>query len=170
VLPPDGDNANPFDTTWTPFCQGPFSVKVRATDNCRNFTDSTVNVNTLGGPTCGPAAIRQAGEPLRFTAALDLGVPGAGGQMAVNGAQAGFVRAGRSELAVSGRPGENRVEAWLLSPDGRGGTWRFELRGAQPGSLRVLAGEVVAVSGDAIVFRVQGKSGERLGFSFRSPD
>jgi hypothetical protein len=40
----------------------------------------------------------------------------------------------------------------------------------QPGTLRVLAGEVIAVTGDAITFRVQGTSGERFRFSFKSPD
>jgi hypothetical protein len=52
-----------------------------------------------------------------------------------------------------------------------GGTWRFELGslpGFRPETLRVVAGEVVQLAGDAVVFRVQGRPGERVVFSFRT--
>ncbi len=50
-----------------------------------------------------------------------------------------------------------------------GGTWRFAL-GAIPGlradSLRVVAGDVLQAAADAVVFRLQGRPGERVVFSF----
>ena len=62
-----------------------------------------------------------------------------------------------------------RVEAQLVQASG-GGQWRFEIRSdtLEAGSLRVLAGEVALVSSDAVVFRMSGKPGERVVFTFRS--
>jgi hypothetical protein len=69
---------------------------------------------------------------------------------------------------VPALPGDNLVEALVVDGKGRPGTWRFELAGdVVPGSLRVEAGEVVQVMGDAIVFRMTGKAGERIAFRFR---
>jgi hypothetical protein len=72
-------------------------------------------------------------------------------------------------VQAGGRRGENRVEAQLVQAAGAG-QWRFELRGdaLQAGSLRVVAGEVLQVSSDAIVFRMSGKPGERIVFTFKS--
>jgi len=51
------------------------------------------------------------------------------------------------------------------------GTWRFELQDKQflePGSLSVLEGEPVLVLPDAIVFRLAGRPGEVVAFTFRA--
>ena len=64
--------------------------------------------------------------------------------------------------------GENRFEAQIVEA-GRAGTWRLELSGVsglERGSLRVTAGEPVAVGPDTIVFRLSGRAGERIGFAF----
>jgi hypothetical protein len=64
--------------------------------------------------------------------------------------------------------GDNLVEALLVEGKG-GGTWRFELSGeAVAGSLRVEAGDVVQAAGQAIVFRLAGKAGERVAFRFKA--
>jgi hypothetical protein len=98
----------------------------------------------------------------------DLVAPGAAGQVVVNG-EAAFPREGRSPLAVRARSGENRVEATLVESRGPG-TWRFDLEGLaglRPESLRVVAGDVLQVGGGAIAFRLRGRPGERLVFTFR---
>ena len=86
---------------------------------------------------------------------------------------------GQVALAESGRRAEQRsrsregdivVQAQLVKADGQPGTWRFETAdGAalEPGSLRVVRGEVAFVSPTAIVFRLAGTAGEQVAFSYR---
>jgi hypothetical protein len=68
-------------------------------------------------------------------------------------------------------PGENRVDAELITAPEGPGLWRFAAltRGViEPGTIRVLAGEVVQVEPEGIVFRLAGKAGERVAFAFRA--
>jgi len=98
-------------------------------------------------------------------------VAGARGQIVVGGRQALFPERGRSLQRVLVEAGENRVEATLVQSDGKPGTWRFELSamtGLLPGTLRVIAGDVTQVAGDAVVFRLKGAPGERVVFTFAS--
>jgi hypothetical protein len=107
-------------------------------------------------------------SPGTATVVSDLAAPGGAGQVVLNG-EAAFPREGRSPLAVRVRRGENRVEATLVESRGQG-TWRFSLEGVaglQPESLRVVAGDVLQVGGGAIAFRLRGRPGERLVFTFR---
>jgi hypothetical protein len=93
----------------------------------------------------------------------------ASGQILLNGATVAASSAALNPAQLSARAGDNRVEA-RLTRDGVPGTWRFDLGSnarLEPGTLRVLAGEPVTVSGDAVVFRVQGKIGEQVIFTFR---
>jgi hypothetical protein len=88
----------------------------------------------------------------------------------VNGEAAAFAAGGRSTAALRGRRGENRVEGHLVRGGGAG-TWRFELgttASLEPGSLRVIAGEVALLTEDALVFKLSGRPGERVVFSFRT--
>jgi hypothetical protein len=91
------------------------------------------------------------------------------GQILLNAATASASSSRLDTAQMSARAGENRIEG-RLTRDGARGTWRFDL-GAnarlEPGSLRVLAGEPVTVTGDAVVFRVRGKIGEQVIFTFR---
>jgi hypothetical protein len=99
-----------------------------------------------------------------------LDVAKGAGQVVVNGSSAVFARPGRQGAVATGRRGENRVEAQLVEGAGPG-SWRFELAGTpgyEPGSLRVVAGEVALVAGDAVVFRMAGRAGERVVFTFRT--
>jgi hypothetical protein len=53
---------------------------------------------------------------------------------------------------------------------GTPGTWRFEAeagRTLEPGSLRVLRGEVALLTPTAVVFRLNGVAGEQVAFSYR---
>ena len=68
------------------------------------------------------------------------------------------------------RSGENIVEGRILSETGEPGQWRFDFRGAArfvAGSLRVDSGEVLALDGQSVVFRVTGKPGSPIRFRFR---
>jgi hypothetical protein len=62
------------------------------------------------------------------------------------------------------------VEAVLTASGGRGGRWRFDFRGApaSDGSIRVHAGDVLALGPGGVVFRLRGEPGERLRFTFRA--
>jgi len=98
-----------------------------------------------------------------------LAVPAAQGQVVVNGSAALFQEVGRRQSAVETRPGPNSVEATLVQAQGRPGTWRFEMNGLfEPGSFRVIAGDVALLTSEAIVFRLAGRPGERVVFSFRA--
>jgi hypothetical protein len=113
-------------------------------------------------PDPGPSGPRLSWQSL-------LEVPGGQGQVLFNGQQSAFAAPGVSQLSSVARPGENRVDA-RLQAGGDPGTWRFDLRtteSLEPGSLRVLEGEAVLVLPDAIVFRLSGRPGEQLTFTFR---
>jgi hypothetical protein len=61
------------------------------------------------------------------------------------------------------------MEGVLVNGDGRSGTWRFELGGLfEPGSLQVIAGDAAIVTANTVVFRLAGRPGERVAFTFRS--
>jgi hypothetical protein len=64
-------------------------------------------------------------------------------------------------------PGTHRVEAQLVSAEGKAGTWRFAF-GRAPKGLRPLAGRIESVTADSITFRLGGRSGERVVFTFEA--
>lgn len=100
--------------------------------------------------------------------ASHLDVAGGRGQVVVNGLSGRIQERGGCHGWESAAPGTNRVEAELVKGE-RPGTWRFQLGGAfVPGSLRAVAGEVAILTADAIVFRLAGRPGERIGFLFEA--
>jgi hypothetical protein len=156
-----------IDSWLGPACIKTIDVQAYAEDSCGNGTYSPTVQITVQRVGCDVAGAE--GSPTASSILLsELDVPGGSAQVVVNG-EAAFPRAGRSPLAVRPRPGENRVEATLV--EGRGaGTWRFDLeavRGLRPESLRVIAGEVAQVAGGSVTFRLHGRTGERVVFSFR---
>ena len=64
--------------------------------------------------------------------------------------------------------GTHRFEATLVDATGRPGTWRFDLStlGLSPASLRVVAGEALQVAPATVAFRLRGRPGERVVFTF----
>jgi hypothetical protein len=114
----------------------------------------------------GPEAARPV------TGSTQLEVPDGEGQVILNGRIASAVRSGVAAMAIEGRRGTNRVEAVLVNGAGRPGTWRFEFNGqaVKPGSLKVVAGTVALITGDAVVFRLKGNVGERVVFTFEVQD
>jgi len=98
-----------------------------------------------------------------------LDVPGGAGQVVLNGLVAFFQGQGRAAASAATRPGTGRIEGHLVTAAGRPGTWRFDMGGAvEPGSLRVVAGDVVSIGASAVVFRMSGRAGERIVFAFRT--
>jgi hypothetical protein len=90
-------------------------------------------------------------------------------QVMANGTTRVVVREGDMAGLLALADGENRIEATVVRAAGKPGQWRFDLAGAvKPGSLRVLAGDVVLVTDSEIVFRLQGKTGESVVFVFKS--
>jgi hypothetical protein len=95
--------------------------------------------------------------------ASELTLRGGSGQLVVNGVSASFQDAGRHQLLARARNGDNRIEATVVAASGVPGTWRLDFAGPLPtGALRVLAGEVVQLTPSSVVFRLAGRSGERL--------
>jgi hypothetical protein len=90
-------------------------------------------------------------------------------QVIVNGSSAAYPGTGRAYGMAAMVDGTNRVEATLVEGRGRSGQWRFDFLATQaiaPGSIRVVAGDVVGVSGGSITFRLKGTPGERVAFTF----
>jgi hypothetical protein len=90
----------------------------------------------------------------------------------VLGGAVSFAGRGRA-YGTSARAGnESRVEATVVEAAGRPGQWRFDLIGADAGGsarIHVIAGDVVAVTGGSVIFRLQGKAGERVAFTIARP-
>ena len=98
-------------------------------------------------------------------------MPGGSGQVVVNGSDRRLRR--RRPLHGDGRGPPRREPHRGAARAGRAapGQWRFELGSTaslEPGSLRVVAGNVALVTGDAVVFRLSGRPGERIVFTFRA--
>ena len=118
-----------------------------------------------------PSLTSRRDTPLAWSTQLE--VPDGEGQVTINGRIAYAVRQGLAAQAAEARSGANRVEAVLVRGAGRPGTWRFDFGGQgalRPGSLRVVAGTVAVITGDTVVFRLQGKPGERIVFTFEIAD
>ena len=153
-------------------CAKFLDVQAYAQDNCGNSTYSAkaqITINNTGPCVTPDPGTAPGQSATTATFVSELLVSGGAGQVVANG-EASFPRAGRSPFSVRLKRGENRVEATVVEAR-TGGTWRFELGslpGFRPETLRVVAGEVVQLAGDAVVFRVQGRPGERVVFSFRA--
>ncbi len=110
---------------------------------------------------------------LDFISQLELPA-GASAQIALNESETVSSAAPAPQRhRVRGRSGENVIEARLLSESSEGGRWSFDFRGTSrfvPGSLRVDSGDVLALSGESVVFRVTGKPGAPIRFRFRLED
>jgi hypothetical protein len=161
---------NVYSVHWTfPGCSLPddrFTILAVAEDRCRNVSQvSRVDVR-LNGRGCGFRF--RAGGRASGALVTDLAVPGGRGQVVVDGAQAFFPGPGTAPVSLALEPGAHRLEVTLVEGTRRPGTWRFDLSslGLERGSLSVVAGEVAQIGPDTVVFRLKGRPGERLVFSF----
>jgi hypothetical protein len=161
-----------FEATWdVPACEGTgdrWSIYAVAVDGCDRSRRDRVNVRRRGSncPAAAGAAAHGPESPgLVWTSELAVG--GGRGQVIANGTDVVFPGPGRSDVTLPAREGRNSIEAVLVEGDGPG-TWRFTLASGaiRPGSLRVIAGEAVAVGPGTLAFRLRGRPGERAIFAF----
>lgn len=114
-----------------------------------------------------PSAPKASTGPIAWASQLDL--EGGEGRVSINGGAATAVAAGRSAMRSERRSGANLVEAVLSRASGRRGAWRFDFAGVpgiRRGSLRVHAGTAAVVTPDSVVFAMDGRTGERVVFTF----
>lgn len=153
---PDGTPVTLFPVLWGGAC----STATGSTCMVLMDADKTVDVDTT-------ALVLVALPPVALS--TELVVPDGEGQVVMNGRTANAVRPGLTAMAAESRRGTNHLEAMLVRGAGKPGTWRFDFSGQsalKPGSLRVVAGTAALITNDAVVFRLQGKPGERIVFTF----
>jgi hypothetical protein len=141
-----------------------YRLIARAEDNCGNVSaDFRMDIRLIGRG-CTRALARSESAA---TWVSELAVAGGRGQVVVDGTAAVFPAGGVETFTAAAGPGTHRFEATLVDGAGRPGRWRIDLSGlgAVPGSLRVVAGEAEVAGSAAVVFRLQGKAGERAVFS-----
>jgi uncharacterized repeat protein (TIGR02543 family) len=145
---------------WGGQCSGTDPTCTFVMDSDKNVTAS---FSLLGILTADPPAAAQA-----LDWAIELDVPDAVGQVVLSGQVLRTAR-GQSQAPATARDGDTLVEAQLVEAQGKPGTWRFEAQGEaiEPGSLRVVRGEVALVTPVAVVFRMKGQRGEEVSFTYR---
>ncbi|HEX9187003.1 MAG TPA: hypothetical protein VGB87_08025 [Vicinamibacteria bacterium] len=167
------DSTSPYSVTWIfPGCSladNRFRIVARAEDNCANVSaDAGVDVR-LEGRGCfrGPGT---AGPSPTAAWTSTLSVPDGRGQVVVDGTQAVFPGAGTEAFSAPAGAGAHRFEATLVDGGSRPGTWRFDLSAlvVAPGTLRVVAGEAAVAGPSSIAFRLRGRPGERVVFTFET--
>jgi hypothetical protein len=90
-------------------------------------------------------------------------------QVVVNGAAPAFPERGRGLATARLIDGENRIEAVLVESAGKAGLWRIDFNPPESiaeGSLRVISGEAVLLGASSATFRLSGREGERIVFTF----
>jgi hypothetical protein len=171
VLTATPDFGSSFDK-WSGDCSG---TSKKCTLTMNGNKDVTARFSLLGllsaddDGSAGPGAAGRRAVAPSFGWLIQLDVPEAVGQVALNG-QAIRVARGASPAQLTARSGDNLVEGQLVEGTGEPGTWRFEAQegeAIQPGSLRVMRGDVVVVTQSAVVFRLKGQPGEQVAFSYR---
>src|SRR5262249_30654881 len=111
------------------------------------------------GCTISQALVRpQAQGSPALSGRLDL--TGGRGQVVVDGAAVFYQQDAMPGRIDAAREGTTRVEATVVTADGRPGTWRFELAGAEAGTIMVMAGQVREATPASVVFQLSGKPGE----------
>jgi hypothetical protein len=171
------------DCSWTAVTSASWIALQRAAGNGAGDVSFNVEANTSLSSRSAAIRLLEGNQPsctVNQAAALsvlaaaesglssisDLDVPGGQGQVIVDGASVAY-QTRTVVMAIGVGKGVHRVEALLVSAAGRPGTWRFQLpAAAQAGSLRVVAGDVAAIAADTVTFRLAGRPGERLVFTF----
>ena len=114
----------------------------------------------------------KGGVELRFTSHLEVPAGDAArAQVVLNGSGSDTTRSNTPhQHRFQARSGKNVLEARLISKASPGeGRWRFDFDASQtlvPGTLRVEAGQVLALEARAVVFRVTGDTAPVLRFTF----
>jgi hypothetical protein len=148
----------------TPKC---YRIEGGAQNSCGQITITSINI-VLAISSCTPyPSFHDVRRGLTWES--DLSVEGGRLQLVVNGSAVSYPDAGRAYGMGAFVEGTNHVEATLVQGSGKAGQWRFEFVGSQaiaPGSIRVVAGEVVTMAEGSVTFRLKGTPGERIAFTF----
>ncbi len=143
-----------------------YKVTAQATGVCGNATSAPSYVSDFGCPSFSGVA---AGQERIAGWSSDLTVEGGRLQVIVNGGAPAFPERRRAFGTSSLVNGENRVEAVLVETAGKPGLWRIDLNPPESvveGSLRVISGEAVLLGASSATFRLSGREGERVVFTF----
>jgi hypothetical protein len=143
-----------------------YAVSAQAFDDC-GATESSDAAFVFGGCGYGFSGLGKA-EGRTTVWSSELSLEGRL-QVVVNGASPAFPGSGRGFGTARLVNGENRVEAVVVESTGKAGTWRIDLKPSEAilaGSLRVVSGEVVQLGPASATFRLSGKQGERIVFTF----
>ena len=97
-----------------------------------------------------------------------LDVEGGSGQVVVDGQAVRYQEPGVLQGRVDVKSGTRQVVAQLVTARGKAGTWTFRVPTAARGSLRPVAGTAVELGPDHVTFRLAGRAGERVVFTFES--
>jgi PKD repeat protein len=152
------------EVCWSGACAGT-STKLGSVCTVTMDSDKSAGARFVFG-----SCITSVEPPAILAWSVDLDAAGAVGQVVVDG-QAVLAESGRrAQQTTRIREGDVVVDAHLVRADGKPGTWRFEAQqgeAIEPGSLRVLQGDVALLTPTAVVFRLKGEAGERVSFSYR---
>ena len=168
TVPPTTTTTVPVTTTTTTAPTTTTTVPATTTTTVRHDHDDHRDADHHNPDGDRPrSAVRL--EPLQGPSDVwtsELTVPGARGQLVVNGAEGAYVSGARAPVPLALKSGTSRVELVLVSASGRPGTWTLEFASrVRPGTLKAVAGELVGLTAQSISFRLRGRPGERAVFS-----
>lgn len=150
--------------TYSESCTDTYQITATATNVCGNSATAT----PLSIFDSCLSSFRKSEASVALWSS-DLKMEGGRLQVIVNGSTASYPERGRSFGTARIKDGENRMEMTVVDAAGKAGTWTIDLSGSesvQAGSIRVVAGDVVAISGSSVTFRLRGTPGERVAFTF----
>jgi hypothetical protein len=159
---------NPPQTTTARDFVASVTVREALADGNRDTQSYRITVESAPGLTIEAA---RPSSDRRVSMQVDLDAAESA-QVVLNGSAGAYARRGRTNVAAAGRRGTNRVEVQLVQGSGPGNV-TVDLRSMPtfvPGSLRVVAGELVSLSDTTITFRLKGRSGERVVFTVEAAD
>jgi hypothetical protein len=143
-----------------------YDFQAIVTNSCGSQSNSKVTYYLASGGCYPYPYFRDLRGALAWSS--DLDVEGGSLQLVVNGSSA-YPGAGRAYGMAALSDGQNHVEATLVEGRGKAGLWRFDFMSTQsiePGSIRVVAGDIASVAASSVTFHIKGIPGERIAFTF----
>jgi hypothetical protein len=143
-------------------CSGESVTVTLTVGDGASASDSTVQTISL------PVSQRLTGLQTSLVSSLIVGARDrvAHGQVVLNGTKVDATNnTAPFRHAFEGRPGENTVEAVLVSEVGHEAIWKFDFSQTEhfvPGSIRPELGSVISIESHQVVFRLSGAAQERV--------
>jgi hypothetical protein len=172
IAPLARSTSPPYSVTWNTangaYPDGEYGLSCAIETPQSEGTGAVISVKVRNN-SFNPSRENDEHRGLQWTSVLDI--PGSKGQVVWNGAEAHYMEGQALTSRSQATTGDTtyRVEATVVHAVPRPGTWSFRFdRALRPGSLQAVAGNVVRVTGDTIVFRVTGTPGERIVFKLET--